>query len=98
MNVGPNRENDIWKLEEKFHFRPENLLGTRVHPEKEGMFEAMATLFFPTVFGRKEWKKLVDEKKISSFLHASTEAFVILAIENNYKYWLRWWIERYVRL
>ena len=44
----------------------------------------VAHLFFPTVYGRKLWTKLVDEKKVLETVHAGTEALFIATIESKY--------------
>ena len=55
--------------------------------EKKRYFKLLATQFFPYAHGKVEWDKLVDLKRISDILSVSTEAFVILCIENSYDYW-----------
>jgi hypothetical protein len=68
----------------------ENLWNLRTDPNRKDYFHLLVALFFPVLHGRCKWKKMVDEKPISDFFHASTEAMVYLVLENNYDYWLRW--------
>jgi hypothetical protein len=68
----------------------ENLWNLRTNPNREGYFHLLVALFFPVLHGMCKWKKMVDEKPISDFFHASTKALIYLVLENNYDYWLRW--------
>ena len=72
------------------------MTGIRTDPSKKNVFKTLATMVFPVVYGRAKWEKLVDENVISKFFHISTEALVILTIENNFNYWTKWVKERYV--
>ena len=75
---------------QEFELRPGNLQHLRSDPDKHGAFKAVVTLFFAGLYGRHKWKKKVDEKRISDFVHPSTEALFLLSLENSYSYWRRW--------
>jgi hypothetical protein len=81
--------------EPTFSLHPGGLVNLRSDPARGARFRLMASLFYPTMYGRTKWKKLVDTAPFSEFFHASSEAFVLLVIENNFDYWLRWMELRY---
>ena len=62
----------------------------RSNETRVGVFNYLATHFFPGVFGKKEYERLVVEKPLSEFFHVTYEALVLLVIENNYEYWKKW--------
>ena len=74
--------------EPTFHIELKNLWGYRTDPSKKGLFFYLARNFFPSLYGKKQFFREVDEKPISEFYHVSTEALVILHLENNYDYWI----------
>ena len=76
--------------EPTFSLHPGELVNLRSDPAWGAHFRLMASLFYPTMCGRTKWKKIVDTAPFSEFFHASSEAFVLLVIENNFDYWLRW--------